>query len=464
MSDFARVARLVHFGGNLYIRSCASPDLSKDYALGEWLCEELTSMGPLYMKLGQFFSSRQDVVPEAIAKTLSLLQDSAPAFPLDRGYLNGLMNAQFTVCDKPLAAASMASVFSGTYAGCSAVFKVQRPGLRDHFSSELGTLTNLLGVLSLTGIHSFVTVNRVFKDCVPLLNKELDFEEEAKSLVSFRKSLSDVHWITVPRVFFCAKDVIVMEYVASIKLTDVDNLRAAGLEGKDIAMKLMASFSIQILRNGFFHGDPHPGNVGVSKNGNIVFYDAGIVMDVRRLRKHFLQLTRSIAAQDVDAVIESMLLAGIVSSMRDRRALRYIVKSLLDYVKETDIKKLHSSVVGGKLSGTSNLFQLDTTFVYLMRSMSMVEGSCKLIDPDFNYKDFVDLLLPRIRLKDNHIFSTAFEMMRDAAAVPKSVKQISDALEEQNVVLEESVNNINVIVKAQSGLCAVLLILYLMSK
>lgn len=463
MGDLARVLRLVNFGGDLYLKSRVSRDLANDYALGEWVCKELTLMGPLYMKLGQFFSSRQDVVPEAIAKPLSLLQDDAPAVPLDKDYLKSIIQARFTVHETPLAAASMASVFSGTYAGRSAVFKVQRPGLRDHFSSELKMLTDTLRVLSLTGIQSIVTMNKVLNDCIPLLNKELDFEEEARSLTAFRKSLSDVQWISVPRVFFCTKDVLVMEYVGSIKITDLERIESAGLLGCEIAMKLMASFAVQILRNGMFHGDPHPGNVGVAENGNIVFYDAGIVMDIRLLRKQFLLLTRSIAAQDVESVIESMISAGIVSSMRDRRALKVIVKSLLDYVQHTDIKKLHSSVIGGKLSGTANVFQLDKTFVYLMRSMSMVEGSCKLLDPDFNYKDFVDILLPRIRLRDNHIMTAAFEMVRDAAAVPKSVKQISDALEEQNLVLEESVNNINVILKAQSALCTMLAILYLLS-
>lgn len=457
-----KLFRLSQFGVGLMSRysNCKnSEDLTQ---LGKWTKEELCSMGPLYIKIGQFLSAREDLVCKEIVAELALLQDNTPKFHSDSKHLEAILPKPFRVSKSPLATASIAGVFYGEYDGKEAIFKIRRPGIKESFTDDLNLASNVLNILSVTQIKPFVAAKDILCECSPLLIAELDFKKEGRNLERFKKSLSDIEWIKVPRVYFNSDDVIVMEYVQSVKINDTKSLSEMEIDTVEVSIKLMTSFALQILRNGLFHGDPHPGNIGVRPNGSIVFYDLGVSLNVKQLRKHLVGITKAIAFQDVSGMITALQNSGIITSLKDRSSLRMIIVELFEYSKHTDPKKFHSSLINKKLvSGNKpTTFKLDGTFVYLMRSMSMVEGICKTLDPKFNYEDFLKILLPRINMQDANIVEGVFGVFRDMSYLPQTVRSMSETMEERYEMQKDSFHDMNIVMKMQSTFL-ILVILYM---
>lgn len=440
------IVRLVQFGYGLSTRVANNRDGSQR-EMGKWIGEQLCEMGPLYIKLGQGVSARRDIVSPEIAEELSKLQDAAPPFSLKNRKLFDDLN-DYSVSDDPFACASIAGVFKGTYKGQNVVFKVRRPGLDASFTSELDNLNRGLRFLSASGIKSVQAMATVVQQCTPLLKGELSMENETNNMRTFLADVADVSWIKVPRVLHSTDDYIIMEYVKGYKISEIPDY----LDKKDIAMKLMASFAIQVLRNGRFHADLHPGNISVSEQGDINFYDFGVVLEIKDLRNHFLDLTRAVVLRDVAMMIDSMRAAGIIVSLRNRAGLRDLMTDLLGYMENADMDRFHASVLDNKLlTGKGReMFTLNDRFIYLMRSLSMIEGCCRQIYPDFNYKDFVENLFPYLKFDDNDFMKMAMGSVRDLASLPRIVQNISDNISDTTLTQETSNDMMVVVIRLQT--------------
>jgi hypothetical protein len=254
--------------------------------LAIWIRERILQLGPTFIKLGQLFSTRSDLFPAEFVEELSKLQDRVPAFSSDKAIaiiereLGAPIDQLFTEFNpRPIAAASLGQVHVARLAsGEQVVVKVQRPGLKKLFDIDLENLRVVAEQLDKgddgQGIRDFTGI---YKECAQILYEEIDYINEGRNADRFRRNFRDVDWVQVPRVHWqrTSASVMTMEYLPGPKITDVAAIQAMGLDPKPIAKRATEAYLLQILTHGFFHADPHPGNIALSQNGSLIFYDFG---------------------------------------------------------------------------------------------------------------------------------------------------------------------------------------------
>ena len=235
------------------------------------------------IKTGQFMSARSDILPDAYVDVLSQLQDRVPPEPFSvirravETELGKPLDAVFSSFDEqPIAAASLAQVHRATlHDGREAAVKVQYPGIAKIVDIDLANLTFFISVLNrLDGSIDYRFVADELRTNIP---KELDFINEGRNAERIAADTSDTPSVAVPDIYweYTTRTVLVMEFMDGIKITDREALASAGIDTSDVARVLMESYAQQILRNRFFHADPHPGNLLVRPGPQIVFLDFG---------------------------------------------------------------------------------------------------------------------------------------------------------------------------------------------
>lgn len=258
-------------------------------------CKEgLITLGPTFIKLGQLLSTRVDVMPPAFIEELSTLQDQCPPFPLEQ--VRAIIDAElgpdaFSYLDpKPLAAASLGQVhLATTREGQRVCVKVQRPGLEELFRVDLRNLQ----VLSELAMQLDRTPDRVLRDWRELfaqnariIYEEIDYTREAQNAIRFARNFKDVPWLRVPQVYvnYSTSRVLTMEYVPGCKVNALGELDRLGLDRSQLAVYAAEAYLLQLLRFGFFHCDPHPGNVAIEPMaggppgaGRLILYDYGMM-------------------------------------------------------------------------------------------------------------------------------------------------------------------------------------------
>ena len=259
------------------------------------------------IKTGQFLSARSDILPDAYVDVLSQLQDRVPPEPFSvirdvvETELGKPLDAVFSSFDEqPIAAASLAQVHRATlHDGREAAVKVQYPGIAKIVDIDLANLAFFIGVLNrIDGSIDYRFVADELRTNIP---KELDFINEGRNAERLASDTSDTPSVIVPDIYweYTTSTVLVMEYMDGIKITDREAMAAAGIDGSEVARLLMESYAQQILRNCFFHADPHPGNLLVRPGPQIVFLDFGQAKELSaEFSRQFGILLNAIFASD----------------------------------------------------------------------------------------------------------------------------------------------------------------------
>ena len=248
--------------------------------LASWVRERILQLGPTFIKIGQLFSTRSDLFPAEFVEELSKLQDRVPAFSADRAIatiereLGAPINQLFAEFNpRPIAAASLGQVHLAKLpSGEQVVVKVQRPGLKRLFDIDLENFRLVAQQLDKgddgAGVRDFTGI---YKECADILYQEIDYINEGRNADKFRRNFRTENWVRVPRVHWqrTSAAVMTMEYLPGPKITDIRAIEGAGLDAKLIAKRATEAYLIQILKHGFFHADPHPGNIAlnISQNG-----------------------------------------------------------------------------------------------------------------------------------------------------------------------------------------------------
>jgi predicted unusual protein kinase regulating ubiquinone biosynthesis (AarF/ABC1/UbiB family) len=270
---------------------------ARSRALAAWIRESLLQLGPTFIKLGQLFSTRSDLFPAEFVEELSQLQDRVPAFPADKAIATverelGAPIAQlFDEFDpRPIAAASLGQVHLARLPGGErVVVKVQRPGLKRLFDIDLDNLRRVAEQLDRGGGDDGPPrdFTGIYNECAAVLYQEIDYVAEGRNADRFRRNFRGQGWVRVPRVHWqrTSASVMTMEYAPGLKITDVRGIEAAGVDARAVARRATEAYLLQILRHGFFHADPHPGNIAIGKHAGSGVGVAGCVLRLRpRLR------------------------------------------------------------------------------------------------------------------------------------------------------------------------------------
>ncbi len=287
-------------------RNVPIEEVTSEYARMRMAIEEL---GPTYIKFGQIMSTRQEVLPPGLIVELKKLQDRTNPLPYEviKQVIQKNcphMDACFIKIDEiPLASASLSQVHRGTLKdGTEIVLKVQRPGIADIIETDIQILRSFA-----TRAEKAFPEWRVYNprglvnDFAVQIRKELDFILDGKNAERLRKNLRGVEGVGVPKIYWehSSRQLLVMEYVPGVRVDDVSRIREFGLNPKKIAINGFNAYMKQIFEDGFFHGDPHPGNLVVTREGTLFFLDFGIVGIIRPERRlWFIALINALITQD----------------------------------------------------------------------------------------------------------------------------------------------------------------------
>ena len=362
-----------------------------------WLTAELLELGSAFIKLGQLLSARPDVLPASWVDELSRLQDSVPAFSFETAQALleqelGDRCAEIIDLDPdPLGAASLAQVHRASLrSGRQVVFKIQRPGLERLFRLDLEVMQQVAAVLQR---HPSWGVGRdwvsIAQECRRVLLRELDFRLEAEHAARFRQQFLDDPGIRIPAVVWelTTRRVLCLDYVPGIKINDREAILEAGIDPAVVAEKGAASYLQQLVRFGFFHADPHPGNLAVARDGALIYYDFGMVGSLSQgLRSRLGRMVTAAAARDAGALVSELQAAGVIAADIDPGPVRRLVRVMLTEA----LTPPFSANVIEKLSGDlyelvyGQPFRLPPELIFVMRALSTFEGVGRSLDPSFS--------------------------------------------------------------------------------
>ena len=390
--------------------------------LGRWTKEELLELGPTFVKLGQIASTRGDLYPPEFTKELESLQDDVPPVEFDT-IVNYDIFKEFDPV--PFKSASIGQVHMAVLQnGQKVVVKLKRPGILDIMKEDTDTIRNIVHFLERVGIDTGNSSGYVLDESIEYLLGEADYQQEIDNAIEFRKSMRDVEWVKVPRVYkkYSNDEMIVMEYVPSTKLTEITDRK---VNKKKICEALINSYVIQTMDNGLFHADPHPGNLGFSSRGKLVFYDFGLLVRLsEELRDGFKKLFGYIITRDTAGIVAVLIELGvIVPTTSDVSDIELFFETILGYLETLDGSGIMNDDLAVQLAAEKP-FVVPTSFVYLAKSFSIIEGICLQLDPEFNYFTYLE---PMIQQQFIESFDVN-DVFKRTSEIPAKIGKISSAV------------------------------------
>lgn len=397
-------------------------------ALAKWLKESILRLGPTFIKIGQQFSTRVDILAQEYVDQLSELQDQVPPFPSETAVsiveeeLGAPVGDIFDQFDyEPIAAASLGQVHRARLKGQEVVVKVQRPGLKDLFDIDLKNLRVIAEYLQKIDPKSDGAKRdwvAIYDECANVLYQEIDYTKEAANAELFASNFKDMDYVKVPTIYweYTTPQVLTMEYVPGIKINRIQALDQLGVDRKRLGRYAVESYLEQILSHGFFHADPHPGNIAVDdvNGGRLIFYDFGMMGSISsNIREGLLESFYGIYEKDPDKVLQAMIQMGVLVPTGDMTAVRRTAQFFLNSFEERlaaqrkerematqelgfkkplskeekiEKKKQRLAAIGEDLLAIAadQPFRFPATFTFVVRAFSVLDGIGKGLDPRFD--------------------------------------------------------------------------------
>ena len=426
--------------------------------LGRWTKGELLELGPTFVKLGQIASTRGDLYPPEFIRELESLQDNVPAFDynLVKDKLNMDIFKSFE--ETPFRSASIGQVHRAVLKnGKHVVVKLKRPGIYETMESDTNTVRKILKFFQTIGIDTGNSSDFVLNDSIEYLLGEADYLQEVENAIKFKKAMKGVDWVKIPRVYkrYCTDEMIVMEYVPTEKITEVKNKK---INKKKVCEALVNSYVIQTMDAGLFHADPHPGNLGVSKNGKLVFYDFGLLIDLSdELTEGFKDLFLCLINRDTKGIVNILIRLGvIVPTSSDVSDIELFFENILGYLETLDGGAIMNDELAVELA-MEKPFVVPTSFVYLAKSFSLIEGICLQLDPEFNYFTYLEPMIQQQFMESIDIG----EILMTTTSIPSTIGKINTSvlgLEKSRAAMKRSISKTrqDIQVVQYSVVCALL--------
>lgn len=388
-------------------RRSAAPVTEQD--LPAHFRQALEELGPTFVKLGQVLSTRPDLLPPAYVAELSKLQDAVPPVPWEdiRAAITQELGRPpeeiFASIDpEPLGAASLGQVHAATLAdGAEVVIKVQRPNIQPTIATDLEILQALAPAAQRTPegqIHDFVTEA---DDFAYTLNNELDYRLEGRNADRFRANFANESLIHVPHVYweYTTSRVLVLERIRGVKIDDVAAVEAAGYDRHQVAENAARMVVKEVLEDGFFHADVHPGNFVVMPGpviGVMDFGRMGYLSD--RDRYDAIAFYVAVISMDPDGIVDQLVRMGAAGSDVDRRALSRDIERVLYKYYSTSLGDIRIQGLADVAMPIVNRYhlRLPSNFVLLLQTLGMIQGIALTLDPDFDVWAFSEPYMRRV--------------------------------------------------------------------
>jgi predicted unusual protein kinase regulating ubiquinone biosynthesis (AarF/ABC1/UbiB family) len=426
-------------------------------AKAEELAADLEAMGPTFVKLGQLLSTRGDLLPAPYIEALSRLQDHVEPFPfadVERIITEDLgvriSKAFMTFEEEPLAAASLGQVHRAVLRdGKPVVVKVQRPDIKKQVIEDLDSLAEIAAVLDR---RTKIGKRYHFADMVAEFRKtllaELDYRREAHNLTTLADNLGEFKRIVVPRPVpdYCTTRVLTMDHIEGNKVNGLDPVVLLEIEGDALAEELFRAYLKQIFIDGFFHADPHPGNVFITADGRLALLDLGMVARLApRLQEHLLQMVLAISEARADDAADVAIKIGDKSVEFDEKAFRERVE---DVVQQTQDATLGEMQVGrvfldvAKHAGETGI-RLPPELTMLGKALLNLDGIGRVLAPEFDPAASIQHNANRIMrqrmlktISPGNVYGGLLEVKDLVTRFPARVNKILDAAADNKLGLK----------------------------
>ncbi|MBY6266886.1 2-polyprenylphenol 6-hydroxylase [Parageobacillus thermoglucosidasius] len=425
--------------------------------IGERIRLVLQELGPTFVKLGQIASTRPDLLPEEIIRELEKLQDQVPPFSFEevRNIVQQELGADLTqifrqFADVPLAAASIGQVHQAIlHSGEKVAVKIQRPNIANIIETDLEILQDLatLAERRLEWAAQYQICDMV-DEFSRSLRAELDYTIEARNAEKISNQFKNDPGIHIPKVFweYSTKKVLTMEYVEGIKFNELERLKQNGYNLKKLADRLAKAVFQQIFVEGFFHGDPHPGNVLVLPGEVIAFIDFGMVGRLNpEIKYHFSSLVIALMNQSTDGVIKSICQMGLVPDDVNIMQLRDDVEQLREKYYRVSLSKISLGEAVNDLFRVAfrHSIRIPRDLTLLGKTLLTVEGMVEKLDPDFRILDIAEPFGRRLlkeRLRPKNIAEMVWKHVSDYREMlidfPKNMKEFASLIKQGKLHFE----------------------------
>jgi ubiquinone biosynthesis protein len=420
----------------------------------EELAADLEAMGPTFIKLGQLLSTRPDIVPPAYSEALARLQEDVEPFPAEEAErivkeeLGVRVSRAFLEFDaQPVAAASLGQVHTARLRdGRPVAVKVQRPGIRERIVEDLDAIEDLAELADRhTEAGRQYEFGRTLVELRRGLLAELDYRREARNLETLRDNLAEFRRILVPRPVddYSTGRVLTMEYVRGRKITALSPLALMEVDGRLLADELFRAYLKQILLDGFFHADPHPGNVFLTDDGRLALIDLGMVGTLgQELQQELLRLMLAITDGNAEDAAEIAIEIGEKRADFDRAAFTADVKELVTQFATATAETLELGRVMLEVTRTAaeSGIRLPVEMAMLGRALLALDQVGRTLDPEFDPNATVrrhasELMRQRMlrNLSPGRVFASMLEMNELVQKLPARLNRALESVAEQGV-------------------------------
>ena len=366
----------------------------------EWLGKSLISLGPTFIKIGQALGTRADLLPLAYVKELARLQDQVPAFPTGEAFARieselglTLHQAYAEIDADPIAAASLGQVYRARlHSGEEVAVKVQRPALAQTIKFDIAILYRLIQLVN----RLFPKANEnadwegMLREFYVTVFDEMDYAKEGRNAERFRNSFRSWKVIRVPKIYWShtTAHVLTMEFIRGTKVIDIEGLRARRISPVKVNRLLVRCYLKQLLEDGFFHADPHPGNLLVMDSGHLAFFDFGMVGRISSaLQSQMIDAFFHVVSQDVAGLGQDIINLNFLKPGVNPEQIRPVVEGLFQHYLNLKLGEVNFKELTYDLAEVmyEYPFRLPANFTYVMRALMTLEGIGIVTDPEFSF-------------------------------------------------------------------------------
>ena len=396
IDKFIRILRLIVFRGH-------EGSDKKDQRLAKqavWLRKSLIDLGPTFIKIGQALGTRADLLPLAYVRELSTLQDQVPAFSTAEAFalieteLGRRLHECYAEIDhEPTAAASLGQVYRARLSsGEEVAVKVQRPGLAEIINFDVAILHKIVKLTN----RFFPRANEnadwegMLQEFHATVFDETDYVKEGRNADRFRYNFQTWRAIRVPKIYWShtSRKVLTLEFIRGTKVTDVEGLRARRISAVKVNRLLVRTYLKQLLEDGFFHADPHPGNLLVMDSGHLAFFDFGMVGRITpKLQSRMIDAFFHVVARDVQGLGQDIINLNFLKPGVDPETVRPVVERLFKVYLNLKLGEIKFKELTYDLAEVvyEYPFRLPANFTYIMRALMTLEGIGIATDPGFSF-------------------------------------------------------------------------------
>lgn len=465
---FLFIRKTVFGRRNMHERILEDATREMGLSVGERIRKTCEELGPTFIKFGQILSTRTDIITENMACELSKLQDAVPPFPFEQAKsmieseFNGKIEDIFDdFCTEPIASASMSQVYYARLcSGMQVAVKVQRPGIRSIVDIDIHILKSIARFVDrYTKYGELYDFLGMVEEFAKVLGDELDFTIEAENTDRFRHNRAGDREVTAPEIkwVYTTPKVLTMEHIDGIKITDLECLKQKRIDLDMLARTFVGSLITQMLSDGFFHADPHPGNLLVREDGQIVFIDLGMMGELsEKYKRLFTDMLIGLSLKNTRKVAQAMVELGVTPEQLETRAFEKSIGELLDEFLYVPLRQVSIIRVFMGLFDLATRYKIriPRAFSLIAKCLGTAQNIVEQLSPQLNMLEIAQQTAKSVLMRSiggKEIKNTLVSGFMDAADIAKSLPGVIARLlrkaEETDFVFELKIREMDKIEK-----------------